>query len=418
MTNVLLRDITEKSLPNRLPSKVIFDTLEITETTKPEIGVSGFVQTRDSVQESQLSGELDTPIIATAPNFHKERGVVMSDEGFIKLPRSLLKSESWKNLRLKQQKLFLYILEKAIHTDYKYKYNGIDIPLVPGEYCVSLRRLVDDFNGTIRFKDEKIDLPFVQRAVSAFSKSGLSDTRSDTGITVIKITIPGIYDYQNTQADTRTDTDSIHLRYTNEERKEGEDKKETIDGAEALDSSLLNNLKKEEKKSPSAFQPSTQPKFTEEKKKHFEFLWKFICEHGMVEGQTPNRLPGIKEKDLTTWLGKYEGKEIMECLKMTLKAEPSKTWPGYVTKLLRDRISKKEEDSKTGKRYVQDFIKTHNLKHIDMKQDYFKDLLSQEQTYYSLPDHTLQAILKRSCERAKEREAEDKRQQEEDDKYY
>jgi len=418
MTNVLFKHISNIATPNSLPSKVNFDSVETIETTKPEIGVSGFVKTREPARKPELNGSLDTPIIAIAPNFHKERGTLVSQDGFIMLPKVLLNSENWRNLRIKQQKLFLYILSKAQYTPYTFKYNGNDIHLMPGDLCISLRRLVDDFNGSVKFREEKIDLPFLQRAVSAFSKMSLTDTRTDTGISVIRVIYPGIYQTSKTQTDTQPDTDSIQLRYTNEEREEGKEVKETIDGAEALDSSLLNNEKEKEKKSPSAFEPAIQPKLDEEKQKHFQFLWKSIVENGMSYGHTSNKMPGIKEKDLETWLRKYDGKEIMECLRMTLKASPTKTWPGYVTKLLRDRIPKKEADSQSGKKLVAEFIKTHQIKHIDMKQDYFKDLISQEQSYYSLPPHTLEAILKRSLERKKERDHEEKREQEEEDKYY
>jgi len=415
MTHVLSREIVTEVLPNQLPSKGVFDSVEPI-NAKDTVGTVSFSGNSDSGGSD--NGSLDSSIIAGTPNLHKQRGVFMSDEGFIKLPRSLLRSESWKSLRLKQQKLFIYILEKAQHTNYIFKYNGNPISLSAGEMCISLRRLAEDFNATVKFREEKIDAPFVQRAVSAFTRVGLTDTRTDTGITVVRVTVQGIYDNEKEQPDTPNDTGAIQARYTNEERKEGEDKKETIEEADALDSSLLHNEKKEEKKLPSAFDSSHQQNLTPEKKNHFDQLWKFICTNGMGEGKTINRMPGIKEKDLLMWVKKYEGKEIMECLKMTLKAEPSKTWPGYVTKLLRDRISKKESDSKAGRKLVEETIKKNQMKHIELKQDYFKDLLSDEQSYYHLPAETLTAILKRSFERGKERDADDKRQQEEEDKYY
>lgn len=412
MTFAMLDKILPEVLPKQLQTKVNFDTVQNIEMKKPEFVDSGLKEkSGDLVHKPQLNGNHYTPIIADVPNFRKELGALMSDEGFIKLPRSLLKSESWKSLRLRQQKLFLYILEKAQHTNYIFKYNGNSIPLNPGDLCISVRRLVDDFNSTVKFKDEKIDPPFVQRAVSAFSKHGLTDTRTDTGITIVTIIYPGIYDTQKNTTDTPTDTSSIQARYTNEERKEGEDIKETNDGV----SSLLNLEIEEKQKAPSIFTPQSQPQaLSEEKQKHYQLLWKFIVEHSMCDGRTPNGKPGIKEKDLQVWIAKYEGKEIIECLKMTLKTQPSKTWPGYVTKLLRDRIPKKEEDSQNGKKFVEEFVKNNRLKHIDMKQDYFKDLISNEQNYYNLPFSTLEAILKRSVERAKEREEEDRRQDEQD----
>lgn len=134
--------------------------------------------------------------------------------GFIRLPRSLLESEKWNSLRLKQQKLFLYILLKAQHSPYVYKHNGKDIQLMPGDLCVSMRRLVDDFNDSVKFKDEKIDLSFLQRAIRTFLKVGLTDTRTDTEITVIRVIYPGIYDSKKSMTDTQSDTLSIQKRYS------------------------------------------------------------------------------------------------------------------------------------------------------------------------------------------------------------
>ena len=419
MTGVLFKQLSHIATSNPLPSKGIFDNVDSIETTKPEIGVSGFVQERDSAHENSHSGNLDTPIIASVPNFHKERGTFVSDEGFIKLPRSLLVSDDWRGLTSKHQRLFLYILERVQYSPKIYKHNGIDIPVAAGQFCTTFRRFVVEFNQTVKFKDEKIDLPFLQRAVSKFARISGAIHESIHGISRITIVYPELYEHFKLINDTASDTESIQDRYTNEERKKERCLKETIDGAKALDSSPLNlEIEEEKKKAPSAHKPTNQPKFTEEKQKHFEILWKFISEHGMAEGQTPNRKPGIKEKDLITWVSKFDASEIIECLKMTLKAVPSKTWPGYVSMLLKNRIPKKEADSAKGRKLVEGVIKKNNMKHIDLKKDYFKDLISDEQTYYHLPEDTLNAILKRSYERARDKEAEDKRQQEEEDKYY
>lgn len=152
--------------------------------------------------------------------------VINPSEGFIRLPRSLLESEQWNSLRFRQQKLFLYILTKVQYAPYVYKHNGKDIHLIPGELCISLRRLVDDFNRSTKFKDEKIDLPFLQRSVSTFSKVGLTDTRTDTGITIISVIYPGIYNSNIYFDDTPSDTLSIQNRYSHLKEESKKDKKE------------------------------------------------------------------------------------------------------------------------------------------------------------------------------------------------
>lgn len=421
MTSVLLLDPMLDDPENGLPSNVIFDKVQRVESKMPEIVVPGSDKNnRNLANKSQLYGECDIPIIADPPNFCNEIGGIMSEnsvERFIKIPRQLFEDSNWKGLRLKYQKLFLIILEHVAYRPRIYKHNGNSITVAPGQLCVSFRRLADIFNEDVKWKDERIDAPLVQRAVSVFSKFGFSIHESIHGIMRITITHKELYEHFKNMTDTPSDTQPIQNRYTNEERKEGKERdiKETNrknedDGADAPDSSLLDFEKREEKKKSSIITPEiSHGDLSPEKQKHYKFLWDFIVKNSMCHGQTSNGKPGVKQKDLMAWVTKYEGKEIFECLKITLEKIPNQTWPGYVTKLLVDKIPKKEEDSKNGKKLVEEYIKYHNIKHIDMKQDYFKDLISDESSYYNLPRHTLEAILNRSRERALEKEAEDQR---------
>lgn len=401
-----------------LRSKDNFDRVREVQIKMPETVISGDLsKSEDFRRKSQVYRNNDNPNISDPPNFRKEIGVSVSEEGFIKLPRSLLKSEVWKSLRLRQQKLFLYILEKAQFNHYIFKYNGKDIALKPGDLCNSYRGLAEDFNQTVKFRDEKIDASFVQRAVSAFSKHGLTDTRTDTGILVISIIYPGIYDNIKSTPDTQDDTDAIQARYTNEEREEREDREETIERADAPDSSLLNLEKEKKQKSPSVFDAQTKTEnLSEEKKKHYQILWEFIVKKSMNDGCTENSSRGIKESDLIIWIKKYQGKEIKQALDMALKIKPNKTWAGYVTKLLTEKIPKKKEDSKDGRLFVEKFIKDNKLTHIEMKQQYFIDLKTNDQHYYNLPISTIENNLRISLERFLREEEEEsiQREQEED----
>ena len=119
--------------------------------------------------------------------------------------------------------------------------------------------------------------------------------------------------------------------------------------------------------------------------------------------------PGIKRKDVIKWLEKYEAQEIFFCIKLAQKNTISKTWAGYITKLLLDRIPKKNADTINGKKFVQDFIKKNNIDHIELKEQYFIDFISKEQSNYCLPEVTLQQILNRSMKRFKENQEEDRR---------
>jgi hypothetical protein len=74
MTNVLLRESLEKSQPNCLPSKVIFDTVGDI-NAKPSAETEGFSGSDSGGSEM---GYMDVPIIAEAPNLYKQNGAPMS----------------------------------------------------------------------------------------------------------------------------------------------------------------------------------------------------------------------------------------------------------------------------------------------------------------------------------------------------
>lgn len=202
-----------------------------------------------------------------------------------------------------------------------------------------------------------------------------------------------VVNHRNNHRTTTEQPPNNHKRRT----KERKDVKETIDS----DSFSADGAKK---RKPSVSHPKTQTKLSEEKQKDFESIWKTIIKNKISINDMSH---GIKETDLEQWLTKYEVKDICECLNMSGKAKPNRTWPGYVSQLLKGNIPKKMEDSKIGKEYVESFVKEHDLKHIEFTKDYFKDLISKEQALYSLPLETLKNILKRSLERFQESEIEE-----------
>lgn len=394
MASVLLDTI----ILNGLPSKPKFVRVNGIEAKKPEPVSSGDFLNRDLVGKSQVNGRDCTAILSDPPNFRKEIGESVSEElveRFIKIPRELFEDPNWKGLRLKYQRLFLIILEQAAYRPRIYKYNGNSIPIAPGQFCVSFRRLAEIFNQDVKWKDERIDASLVQRAVSVFSQFGFSIHESIHGIMRITITQRELYEHFKKLTDTPSDTKPIQNRYTNEERKERKELEETIDGG--FGSSLL-NLEEEIKKAPECSD--------QEKMSHVDVLWAFCIENLICEGKTKCGKPGIKKKDIEVWIKKYEPKEVLQCLKMVKDATIKMTYGGYVTKLLKDKIPQRESNLEEGRKIVEDIVKRNKMNHIELKQDYFIDLVSEEQSYYSLPKETLTNILKRSFERCQERDRE------------
>lgn len=380
MTSVMLRDIVTKAVPNSLQSKVIFDTVQGVESKKPEIVVSGLKdKTGDLVDKPQLNGTHYAPIIADPPIFRKEIGSAMSEEStetverFIKIPRQLFEDPNWKGMRLKYQRLFLLILENAAYRPRIYKHNGNSITVSPGQFCVSFRRLAEIFNQDVKWKEERIDAPLVQRAVSVFSKFGFSIHESIHGIMRLTITQRELYEHFKKQTDTPSDTQPIQNRYTNEERKEGEDIKETIDRA---DRSLLLNKKEEEQRTPSIFDAEPVPQnseLSEEKKKIIPELWKFAVNKRVTEGNTACPKPGIKQSDIVNWLKLYEAQDIADAIKIACDKQIKMTYGGYITKLLKEKVPKKKGNIEINDEFLKELMKTHQCTHLENHKQYVTD---------------------------------------------
>lgn len=385
MTSILLKDAVTQVLPKCLPSKEVFDSVGVTEMIKPEIGVSGSINSRDSVQEISASGKLDTPIIAPVPNFYKERGTSVSDEGFVKLPRSLLNDPQWQSLKLKQRHVFQTILSNACYTERKFSIAGNVILVRPGQLCIALRALVELCNKNVRFKEDKVDLPFVQRSVSFFTKVEFVRQEVIHGKSLLTICHRELYEHFQSQSDTGTDTNSIHDRYTNEERKERKDMKETIDRADAPDRSSLFNIEFEEEKKPSIFDAPTPPtkkdqKLTPEQETQYQKIWEYLCKSQMAEGTTTrnNRnqtIKGVAPKDVVTWLKNRPFNEIVEAIRTTKDANVQTNYPGYVVSLFKKNVVAKKDNIQINNEYLKEVMKTHKCTHLQDTKQYVQDTI-------------------------------------------
>ena len=144
--------------------------------------------------------------------------------------------------------------------------------------------------------------------------------------------------------------------------------------------------------------------FSSLSKEQEEELLKFSIQNKISEGITENKKPGIKKKDITDWGKKgYEFSEIEHAMKMTLTSEIKKTYPGFVTKMLKDGISKKCMDSEFGRKVVEGTVKQSKMHWIEIKKDHFIDEISGEDHYYDQPEEILHEILRKSFERYESR---------------
>jgi hypothetical protein len=428
MTSVMLKNAIATEFLSELQTKVKFDKLNGVEKNTPEPASPGIIESNHSkLAETTCKQETsNTSSLQDSTNLRKHVGVSMptdfASEGFIKFPRSLFNDPHWKGMRSKYQKVFITLLFHTSYTQKSYSIGANVITIGPGQFCTSIRALIDLCNDGVKFKEDKVDKNIVERSVSLFVKIGFVRQEVRHKKSIFTISYPEIYEHFQSQSETSSETKPRHNRDINEERKERKDIKETIDGAGALDSSLLNNEKKEEQKSPSVFQPQVNNQqvqaLTPEKQAKLPDLWKYAIQKKVAEGYTHLPKPGVKEQDLINWLKVYEIQDIAKAISMTEGKNILKTYGAYITRLLKDKIPKKEDDAKSGKAFVLEFAKKHSMKHLEFKQDYFTDLINNhEQTSYFLPENTLKAILERSVQRAQEHEEQERREREYEDNY-
>ena len=413
MSSLMLRDVVSKVVPNQLQSKVNFDRVQEVEMKKPESTNSGRDKTGDLADKSQLNGNHYTPIVAEPLNFRKDIGGSVSEEiveRFIKIPRELFEDPNWKGMRIKYQRLFLIILEHASFRTREYKHNGNSIPVLPGQLCISFRRLADLFNENVRYKDERIDAPFVQRAVSVFAKFGFAIHESIHDIMRITITQRELYEHFKKQTDTPSDTQPIRNRYTNEERKEGEDMKETIDRANAPDRSSLLNNKKEEQRLPSIFDAPEPPtmknqKLTSEQQKQYEDIWKYLIENKMAEGYTGKnqkgeQIKGVKPQDLVGWLLNKPFKELAQAIKTTKDSNVEKNYPAYIVTLFNKKVVAKKENIEINDEFLNELMKTHKCLHLDNHKQYVTDKIKHTDYQKNSDPQLFKEMIMRSIEMA------------------
>lgn len=401
-TNLHLKDLLGKVIPNELHSKENCDKFGSTEMKTPEIPVSGIKQTSKLGDVTQSTTNPIPPIVSHSPELRKQQGDVMSTQvleevkhvsiqeipetqelpkeeipleyegdGFVKLPRSILTSTEWYEMSLRQRHVFLTILSLLLYKPRTHIYNGNRLDLKPGQLFITYRNLVDECNKSIKFKAEKVDLPFVQRSVSLFFKINWMSTRSDTGKTLITIEHPELYAHFHQLRDTRFDTKTIQDRYTNEERKKDKNEKGTIND---VGSPLSNSMKKidepvpyqpDPKRSASIFDAPSDPedpKISEEQFKEDFFL---------VQAYVTERKMPIKPQEIERWVRKHGGHTVISNLilmnqQKTMIRNPA----GWMERAIREDWAKLNKNVPINRKFAEDFKKKHNWTELAILKKY------------------------------------------------
>lgn len=362
----LMPDIYEECISesNELQSNRIFDKVNIIKTKKPDPQRSGLtIKNPSSMKLENITA--DKVMLSESSNLHKQRGDFVSNEyheyGFVRLPRNLLQSSGWRDLRMKQQKFFLYILQRVQFTPKKEKNNGKEIIVMPGQLFISYRSLVQDYNSNVKYKAEKIDLSFLQRAVSAFLANGWANTQTDTGITLITITQSDLYEHFKSLTDTQSDTETIQRRYNEKERKE---RKEEIRLKEAIVVSPLSDKNKKEKEyqtEESVFSDSKNKFRDPEFKESIEIIKMLVDKYKMP----------ITEKEIIRWVYKYTGYVVVSNMNLLIPKLNKVDRPGaWMETALKGDWAKLKKNEPINKKFAEDFRDKTNWSDLKINKKY------------------------------------------------
>ena len=304
-------------------------------------------KTSDSVDTKSDSDSTSDAILACSPNLHKQRSEQMSEKGFIKIPRAIIDSEKWHNLRLRQKNFFIYLLSRVQYRTSTYLEDGVEKRILPGQIRISYRNLVDDYNRETKFKEERIDVPFLQRCVSACHACGWLDTLSDTVCTIITITVPELYEHYKSLSDTASDTETIQRRYNEEERKNGRKvpfKKGTY------------------VKAPDGARPPLS-----KKEKNYNFSKEDL---EIMQESLQKQSIEIKEKDLIRWGEKYGPDYLMANLIQLFKTKKVDNPGGWMEHALKRDYAGANKNKETNHKTAIKFKKEMNWNDLIVTKNY------------------------------------------------
>jgi hypothetical protein len=198
-----------------LHSNGIFDKVSVQTKKRPEFGDSGNFKQIDSVDESSILA-LDNPSIAEPPNSYKDYGVSLDNQGYFSFPRSISSDPRYKGARLKYKHVLHTILEYAAFgkTTHSIGVEVIDIQI--GQFCVSVRGLMDLCNEGVKYKDDLVDKNIVERASHFWQRCGFVRQEVRHGKILLTVTVPEFYKKEKSTTETPYETKPRQNRDTKE----------------------------------------------------------------------------------------------------------------------------------------------------------------------------------------------------------
>lgn len=227
-----------------------FDT--VVEKIKPESGNSGLgtINSLDSWRESDKNGTSHTPILPDAPNLYKHNGVLMENLGYFIIPRSVTSDPRYKSARLKYKHVLQVLFESVAFAPTTHAIGTEVIPIAIGQFCVSVRGLMDLCNMGVKYKEDMVDKNIIERASQFWRKCGFVRQEVRHGKILITITVPDFYDRLKKKTETESETKPRQNRDTKEEDKEDKEDNISLDAVASSDSAIAPSEPKKVSSSP------------------------------------------------------------------------------------------------------------------------------------------------------------------------
>ena len=186
-----------------LQTKSNFDN--VTENKKPESGNSGF-NYKSLDPAGSGNGKSTDSSLPDAPNLYKTNGVSMENSGYFSFPRPISNDPRYKGARIKYKHVLHIILENAVFRETTHSIGTEQIEVKIGQFCITVRGLVDLCNKGVRFKDDMVDKNIVERASHFWQTCGFVRQEVRHGKILLTVTVPEFYVREKNESETTSET--------------------------------------------------------------------------------------------------------------------------------------------------------------------------------------------------------------------
>lgn len=280
------------------------------------------------------------------------------NDGYIKIPRSLLNDPIWKSLPFTYRHIYLTILQHMAFEACKQNDFGLLTELQPGQFLTTERKLVDLCD------EEEIDKSLIHRALIKFRSLGFSNHKTNRKKTIITITRTDILELLK----PRIEPNSNQTRTIKEES-------EAIAIAFSLEKEASKKKKPHAKRSP----PVRNKKVNQE---DIDVLVNYCCD---------NRI-SISENDFRQWLREWDSKYIVDHLLLMMQRGASDPARWMQSALKKDYVGE-EKRIENNKKFAEQAKFQYGLVDLTVTEKYCRFEMTGKDFMFDMKENVFQELL-------------------------